>query len=55
MIPVYIGYDPREAVAFSVLSYSIHARASEPVSIAALMLFQLKGVLTREGHPLQIW
>lgn len=53
MINVYIGYDPREAVAFSVLASSIHARASEPVSITPLMLSQLKGVLTRERHPLQ--
>lgn len=53
MIPVYIGYDPREAVAFSVLAYSIHARATLPVSVAPLMLSQLGGVLTRERHPLQ--
>ncbi len=53
MIRVYIGYDPREAVAFSVLSYSIQTRASEPVLIAPLMLSQLKGVLTRERHLLQ--
>jgi hypothetical protein len=53
MIPVYIGYDPREAVAFSVLSYSIQARASQPVQIAPLMLSQLKTVLTRDRHPLQ--
>jgi hypothetical protein len=53
MIQVCIGYDPREAVAFSVLAYSIHARATQPVSIAPLMLSQLKGVLTRERHPLQ--
>lgn len=53
MIPVYIGYDPREAVAFSVLAHSIHARASQPVSVAPLMLSQLTGVLTRERHPLQ--
>ena len=53
MINVYIGYDPREAVAFSVLAHSIHARATQPVSIAPLMLSQLKGVLTRERHPLQ--
>lgn len=52
-INVYIGYDPREAVAFSVLAGSIHARASEPVSITPLMLSQLKGILTRERHPLQ--
>lgn len=53
MINLYIGYDPREAVAFSVLAHSIHARASQPVSITPLMLTQLKGVLTRERHPLQ--
>lgn len=53
MIRVFIGYDPREAVAFSVLAYSIHARTSAPVSIAPLMLSQLKGVLRRERHPLQ--
>lgn len=53
MIQVYIGYDPREAVAFSVLSYSIQTRASKPVMIAPLMLSQLKGVLTRERHQLQ--
>ncbi len=53
MISVFVGYDPREAVAFSVLAHSIHARASEPVTVAPLMLAQLKGVLTRERHPLQ--
>jgi hypothetical protein len=53
MINVFIGYDPREAVAFSVLAYSVHARASEPVAIVPLMLTQLKNVLTRARHPLQ--
>jgi len=53
MINVTIGFDAREAVAYSVLAYSIQARASAPVSIAPLMLSQLKGVLTRERHPLQ--
>jgi hypothetical protein len=53
MINIFIGYDPREAVAYSVLAYSIQARASQPVSIAPLMLAQLKGILTRERHPLQ--
>jgi hypothetical protein len=53
VINVIIGYDPREAVAFSVLAYSIQARATQPVSIAPLMLSQLKGVLTRERHALQ--
>lgn len=53
MIRVFIGFDPRETVAFSVLAHSIQARASEPVTIAPLMLPQLKGVLTRPRHPLQ--
>jgi hypothetical protein len=53
MINVYIGYDGREAIAFSVLAHSIHVRASSAVSIAPLMLSQLRGVLARERHPLQ--
>ena len=53
MIRVFIGYDPREAVAFSVLAHSIHARSSRPVSITPLMLTELNGVMTRERHPLQ--
>lgn len=53
MINVFIGYDPREAVAFSVLAHSIHVRSSQPVSIAPLMLSQLKDIHTRERHPLQ--
>lgn len=52
-ITVYIGFDPRETVAFHVLAHSIHARSSRPVSIAPLMLSELKGVLARERHPLQ--
>ena len=53
MINIFVGYDPREAVAFSVLAYSIQIRASQPVSIAPLMLSQLKDIYTRERHPLQ--
>ncbi len=53
MINVFIGYDPREGVAFSVLAHSVQANASRPVSIMPLMLSQLKKVLTRERHPLQ--
>ena len=53
MINVFIGFDPREAVSYSVLAYSIQSRASQPVSITPLMLSQLGGVLTRERHPLQ--
>ena len=53
MIRVFIGYDGREAAAFSVLAHSIHARSSEPVAIAPLMLPELGGVYRRERNPLQ--
>ncbi len=53
MIKVFIGYEPREAVAFSVLVHSINTRASEPVSIAPIALSQLKGLMVRESDPLQ--
>ena len=52
-IPIFIGYDPREAAAYSVLSHSINVRASVPVSIAPLLLSQLGGVYRRERNPLQ--
>lgn len=52
-IPVFIGFDARESVAFSVLAHSIHVRASQAVSITPVMLSQLTQVLTRERHPLQ--
>lgn len=53
MIRVFIGFDAREAVAYSVLSHSILARASIPVAIAPLMLSQLGDVFKRERNPLQ--
>lgn len=55
MIRVFIGYDEREAAAFSVLSYSIQRRARAPVAIAPLMLSQLEaaGLYRRERNPLQ--
>jgi hypothetical protein len=53
MIRVFVGYDPREAVAYNVLAHSIQARASRPISITPLALSQLGGLLTRERHPLQ--
>ena len=53
MIRVFIGYDPREAAAYSVLAHSIQIQASTPVSIAPLMLAQLGGVFGRARDPLQ--
>jgi hypothetical protein len=52
-VRVFIGFDARETVAFSVLSYSIHRRASQPVSVTPLMLSQLQATFRRERHPLQ--
>lgn len=53
MIRIFIGFDPRETVAYHVLSHSIHARSSKPVSIAPLMLSQLDGLMWRERNQLQ--
>jgi lipopolysaccharide biosynthesis glycosyltransferase len=53
VIRVFVGFDARERVAFSVLSHSIQRLASEPVSIAPVMLSQLEGVFRRERNPLQ--
>ncbi len=53
MIKVFIGYDPREAVAYNVLCHSINVRASEPVSITPLKLDQLHGLMWRDRHNLQ--
>ena len=53
MIRVFVGYDPREAVAFSVLAHSIHRRSSQPVTITPVMLSQLGEVYRRARNPLQ--
>lgn len=53
MIRVFVGYDPRETVAYHVLCHSIQSRASQPVAIAPLMLSQLDGLMWRERHNLQ--
>ena len=53
LIRIFIGFDPRETVAFHVLSQSIHERASRPVAITPLVLSQLEGLMWRERNPLQ--
>jgi hypothetical protein len=52
-VRVFIGFDPREDVAFSVLSHSIHRNASQPVTITPVALDQLKEVYRRARNPLQ--
>jgi hypothetical protein len=53
VIRVFIGFDPRETVAYNVLAHSINARASQPVAIAPLALAQLGGIYARARNPLQ--
>lgn len=52
-IHVYIGYDPRETVAYHVLAHSILSRASQPVAIHPLALTGLGSVFQRERNNLQ--
>ena len=51
VLSLYIGYDPRESVAFYTLAHSISRRSSVPLSIAPLMLSQLKGLYWRPRGP----
>jgi len=53
VIRIFIGYDPREAVAFSVLSHSIQVRSSQPVGITPINLSQLKAQMWRGRAGLQ--
>ena len=41
MIPIFIGFDDREAIDYSVLSYSITRRSSSPISITPIKLSNL--------------
>ena len=51
MLQVYIGYDPRESVAFYTLAHSIFARSSIPLAIAPLMRRHLAHLYTRSRGP----
>jgi len=53
MIKLFIGFDPRETVAYHVLSQSILARASQPVAITPICLSHLREIYTRARDPLQ--
>lgn len=49
MIRLFVGHDPREAVAFNVFAHSVITRSSEPVAIIPLALNTLQG-LYKEEH-----
>jgi len=53
VIRIFIGYDPREAIAFNVLSHSIQVRSSQPVAITPITLSQLKTQMWRKRGNLQ--
>ena len=53
MIKIFIGYDPREAVAYNVLSHSIQVRSSQPVAITPINLSQLKTQMWRDRAGIQ--
>jgi len=52
-IRVFIGYDPRESVAFYTLAHSIWRRASRPVSIVPLSLPHLTEIHDRPYERFQ--
>jgi len=43
IIPVFIGYDPREAIAYHVCTNSIIRHSSQPISLTPLALQTLQG------------
>ena len=51
MLQVFIGYDPRESVAFYTLAHSIFARASIPLAVVPLMRRHLGHLYTRARGP----
>jgi hypothetical protein len=51
VLRIFIGYDPRESVAFHVLSHSLLRRSSVPLSLSPLVRGQLKSVYKRARGP----
>ncbi|AUM11634.1 glycosyltransferase [Ketobacter alkanivorans] len=52
MIRVFIGYDPKETVAYNVLSYSIEVNSTQPVAVTPVMLNHLSAIHTRPRNNL---
>ena len=52
-IRVFVGYDPREAVAYSVLAFSLQELCSQPISVCPVRLSHLQGVYARAWDPKQ--
>ena len=52
-LKIFIGYDPKEAVAFHVLCHSLLQRSSKPISITPINLKNLKGLYSRQHDQRQ--
>jgi hypothetical protein len=53
VLNIYIGYDPRESVAFHVLAHSLLRRSSVPLSVSPLVRSQLGSIYTRPRGPIE--
>ena len=53
MLDIYVGYDPRESVAFHVLAHSLLRRSSVPLSVSPLVRSQLGSIYTRPRGPIE--
>lgn len=55
MLPIYIGYDPRETIAYHVLAHSILSRATIPVAITPLRkpVLRSRGLYWRKDSDLE--
>lgn len=52
-IRVFVGFDPRESVAYHVLTHSILSRCSAPVSFTPLSLHSVRSIFDRPRDPSQ--
>ena len=52
-LKIFIGYDPKEAVAFHVLCHSLLERSSKPISVTPINLKNLKGLYSRQHDQRQ--
>jgi hypothetical protein len=53
VLNIYIGYDPRESVAFHVLAHSLLRRSSVPLSVSPLVRRQLSSIYKRPRGPIE--
>lgn len=51
-IRIYIGYDSQETIAYHVLAHSLMRHASQPISVAPIMLSQLGAIFQRPPNSL---